>query len=385
MSNAQTQPELSAPRNYRTVYWYPSLRCNLACKHCWVKSSPTADTSRDLSTEEALQVVEKIREFGAFAILSGGEILFRQDALIILQALIDARVDMAVETNGLLICGQFIEMVVQARASGLRVNVAISMDGGTAEAHEWMRGRNTFDRTLKAMQLLKDAGIGFDVQCILHRGNAGTVTQLFEQMARFAPEPHQLIFGFLNPVGRGLQIADDWGLNDAEREEACGVIAAGMSRYPGRVCVKTPPALIPPRYFARLFSHQGQCYCSTACAFPTLGILPNGNITICALTGDDPSMNFGNIRTSSLAQIWKEVRMDEVRHKYVEAKLTGICSDCVFRAMCKGSCRAHAYEEFGEFNAPHPLCDTLFKRGEFPDAYRLTALHERTAPKLEVI
>jgi len=385
MSNAQTQQELSAPRNYRTVYWYPSLRCNLACKHCWVKSSPASDASRDLSTEEALKVVEKLKGFNAFVILSGGEILFRQDALIILQALIDARVNIAVETNGLLISGQFIEMVGQARRSVLRANVAISMDGGTAEAHEWMRGRNTFDRTLNAMQLLKDAGIGFDVQCILHRGNAGTVKELFERMARFSPEPRQLIFGFLNPVGRGLQIADDWGLSDAEREEACGLIAAGMGRYPGRVCVKTPPALIPPRYFARLFSHHGQCYCSTACAFPTLGILPNGNITICALTGDDPSMNFGNIRTASLEQIWEEVRMDEVRRKYVAAKLSGICDDCVFRAMCKGSCRAHAYEEFGEFNAPHPLCHTLFKRGEFPDAYRLTALHGRKAPELKVI
>ena len=65
--------------------------------------------------------------------------------------------------------------------------------------------------------------------------------------------------------------------------------------------------------------------------------------------------------------------MDIVRRDYVSAeKLSGICADCTFKYTCKGGCRAFAYDEFGDLQAPHPLCDALDKRGEFPSIYRIS-------------
>ena len=53
-------------QDYRpTVYWYPSFRCNLACKHCSVNSSPYVDTSNDLMFEQALAVVDQLKELNA--------------------------------------------------------------------------------------------------------------------------------------------------------------------------------------------------------------------------------------------------------------------------------------------------------------------------------
>ena len=373
---------LSGPRGNtvgRTLYWYLSLRCNLACKHCWVKSSPSTDTSRDLSPKAALKAVKNVQEFSASVILTGGEPLYRPDFTDIFEALLAAGINVAMETNGLLISRQFAALAQSAKADGRRVHIAISLDGGTCSTHEWVRGNNTFNRTLSAMRLLTEHGLAFDVQCILHRSNAHAVPDLYRLMADFSPPPRNLIFGFLSPVGRGLQLSDEWALSDGERERACALILEGMQSYPGVVCLKTPPALIPPKYFPRLFSRQNQCRCSTGCSFPTLGILPNGDITLCALSSDNPSLHFGNVQTDSLDRIWNKMRMDEARARYREARISGICSDCIFLSMCKGSCRAFAYEEFGEFSAPYPLCDALEKRGAFPSAYRRENLAGATA------
>src|ERR1700752_162606 len=74
-----------------TVYWYPSFRCNLACKHCSVKSSPYVDTSKDLAFDEALTVVDQLKELNVgWVFLSGGDFLFRPDALKLLERLMES-------------------------------------------------------------------------------------------------------------------------------------------------------------------------------------------------------------------------------------------------------------------------------------------------------
>lgn len=374
--NEEKSPVSARPHR---VYWYVSRRCNLACEHCWLNCSPYVDTSKELSAQEALAAVAKIKVFSNSAVLTGGEALFRPDFLVLLEAMVDARINTVIETNGLLISERMLELLQRAKGLGLRAGISISLDGGTKNAHEQVRGRNTFERTLAAMGMLKDAGLDFDVQCILHRRNINSIAPLFAQMAQYVPWLKQLIFGFLNPVGRGLQVSDDWGMTGADREEAYRMILEGMAWYHGSVYLKVPPALIPPQYFGRLVRRRGQWRCSASCDFPVLGILPDGRITVCALTGDDPSLYFGNIRTASLVQIWNERRMDILRQRYVEAGLTGICSDCVFSSCCKGSCRAYAYEEFGNFNAPFPLCETLNRAGEFPRGYRISCLRGAAA------
>ena len=70
------------------VYWYLTFRCNLACAHCSVRSSPWVDTSEDLTTEECLRVIDQMAELDVkTALMTGGEFLVRSDALLILKEL----------------------------------------------------------------------------------------------------------------------------------------------------------------------------------------------------------------------------------------------------------------------------------------------------------
>jgi radical SAM protein with 4Fe4S-binding SPASM domain len=104
-----------------------------------------------------------------------------------------------------------------------------------------------------------------------------------------------------------------------------------------------------------------------------LGILPGGDITVCALGREETDLHFGNVREVRLKDAWEKARMDLLRERYVSGdNLQGICGDCVWKRTCKGSCRAWAYVEGEDFESPYPVCQEAADKGYFPDEYRIS-------------
>lgn len=367
-------------RRFRpTVYWYLSFRCNLACAHCSVGSSPWVDTSEDLAPDECLRVVEQMADLKVrAALLTGGEFLIRPDALRILRALADHGIAAGVETNGILYPPGFFELAREMQAAGL-LGITISLDGGTRETHDRLRGPRSFDRTVAGLRLLEENGIRFNVQCVLNRESYGTIPELYALAGELSPACEAVQWAFLNPVGRGAGLVQDLGLRPADVPALFALIQRAEPGFSGRTVIKAPPAVVPPRYLPLVLKGDRVKSVST-CQFPLLGILPNGDVTICAVSQDNPDLCFGNVRDEGfrLDLVWEKTRMDQLRSRYVAAEdLTGICGDCVWKYQCKGACRAWAYEEGGSFDAPFPLCQALAEAGAFPKAYRLS--HQNAA------
>lgn len=355
------------------VYWYQSFRCNLACKHCWVNSSPFVDTSKDLTTEEALATVQQLKDLQpSRVVLSGGEALLRRDILDIIGALITHRIDYVIESNGILITPKLVQLVKQGIIAGVSGYFSISLDGGTREAHEWNRGRHSFHLTLKGLEKLAQAGIPCTVQCVINRKNIDSISGLFE-IAEDYPNITTLAFAVVNPIGRGQENFDQLGLHFEDYPRIFKLIHDLLQMYQSTpfILLKVPPAVIPPRLFSAFMSYlkEGRVGIMTSCSFPLLGILPDGTVTICALTREDEYLRLGNVKTDSLKRIWSSVKIQSLRQAYEEVKLTGVCANCVFNRICKGSCRAFAYDRFGSFTSPHPLCESFYKNGRFPEAY----------------
>lgn len=378
---------LEQQRRFRPdIYWYLTFRCNLACKHCWVNSSPWVDTSQDLTYEDALGVVDQMAELNVrMAILSGGEVLIWPRALDIIETLADRGIYVSIESNGLRFSERFAETARRLQARN-RFFVTVSLDGGTAATHERLRGENTFERTINGLRFLKARGIQFSMQAVLNRTNYGTIPNLFDIAQELQPECRNLQFAFLNPIGRGRDLVHQIGLRFGDYNAIFELIKRGIERSDVTAMVKTPPATVPPRYLGMVFKNP-QAQPSVSCQFPLLGILPNGDITICALSREDENLHFGNVKTHRLKDVWQRARMEMLRSRYVSAEhLTGICGDCIWKYQCKGGCRAWAYEHGGSFDAPLPLCAALDEAGEFPDCYRISAqnaLMARQAAQLQ--
>jgi radical SAM protein with 4Fe4S-binding SPASM domain len=365
--------EIDPQRKFRPqIYWYLSFRCNLACTHCSVKSSPTVDTSGDLTTVQAMRVIEQMAELNvSTCIMTGGEVLIRPDALDLLQSLGDHGIRVALETNGLSFSKRFVEISRELQGRG-KLEMTISLDGGTEETHDRLRGKGAFRRTMRGLQFLKDNGVHFNIQCVLNNSNIETIPILYDIAAALRPEMRHVVFSLLNPVGRGEGLVRDLGISFRDLNRILDLVKQNKPKFPGGTVVKAPPAAIPPQHLAMVFKDQS-VRSMVSCQFPLLGILPNGDVTICALSRDNEDLYFGNVMDLSLKEIWQRTRMDMLRSRYLATDhLAGVCGDCIWKQSCKGGCRAWAYEEGQSFDSPFPLCAALDEAGEFPEAYRLS-------------
>ena len=131
----------------------PTMRCNLNCYGCY----SGVYSQEDLPYEVLDRLMGECKEMGIYLVMmTGGEPFLRQD----LFDLFEKHGDMMfqVYTNGTLIDDKMIERFA---ALG-NVAPAISLEGLREETDE-RRGKGQFDRILRVMDRLKDAGIFFAV------------------------------------------------------------------------------------------------------------------------------------------------------------------------------------------------------------------------------
>lgn len=158
---------------------HPSLRCNLACAHCYSVSGPHARDEVPLRTLE--RAVEDAADEGFTQLaVSGGEPLMYEHLTRLLASGRRAGMMTSLVTNGMLVHHrQRWEPVVP-----LLDAVAISIDGTRAE-HDAIRGRvGAFDRTVENLALVRESGVPFAVIVTLTQYNVGSL----ESVVRLAAE-----------------------------------------------------------------------------------------------------------------------------------------------------------------------------------------------------
>lgn len=141
----------------------PSMKCNLNCFGCY---AGMYKKDEDLPYEVLDRVLDEAKEMGVyFVVISGGEPFFRKDLL----QLFEKHHDMAfhVFTHG----GLLDERLVSKLAELGNILPAISVEG-LKEETDRRRGEGHYGRVLKAMRLLKEAGILFGYSATMTRQNA---------------------------------------------------------------------------------------------------------------------------------------------------------------------------------------------------------------------
>jgi radical SAM protein with 4Fe4S-binding SPASM domain len=142
-------------------------RCNLRCRHCYIGDGH----HQDLPLEKIIKVLKEFEEIqGLRLLLSGGEPLLHPNFLEIQAILKDRAFRSVLLTNGIFITKDI--------AKRLHVHeVQVSLDG-MKEGHESLRGKGHFDKTLKAIDYLQEAGIAVSVATMIHRKNLKEFDQL---------------------------------------------------------------------------------------------------------------------------------------------------------------------------------------------------------------
>ncbi|KXB03463.1 hypothetical protein AKJ47_02190 [candidate division MSBL1 archaeon SCGC-AAA261G05] len=345
------------------VVWDYTRLCNLRCKHCYEDASPDADTSEELTTEEAKQVIDEFKEAGIVAIaFSGGEPLSRDDFFEVAKYAKDQGFFVSIATNGTLITRE-----VANKLKDVVEYAEISLDG-FEETHDEFRGiEGCWKRTCEGIRNSVEAGIDTCVALTATHYNLDEISELIEFAEKDLGARKAIIFNYI-PVRKGREIIDE----DLTPQERWGLLEDLYSKL---LDEDNPMTLYStaPQYAAVSweFAHgpaiathftneaamqalqgrtktlaqflggcgAGRLYCA---------LEPNGDVEPCVFI----PIKVGNIREQSLREIWQNSEvLDKIRDR---EHLEG-CSDCDYKYIC-GGCRARAYAYYGDLQGPDPSC-----------------------------
>lgn len=349
-----------------SLYLYLSDRCNLRCGHCWI--SPSHETEGTQWVDLALlnKVIADAMPLGLASVkLTGGEPLLYPDWQQLAAAIADQGLEVVLETNGTLIDTRTAEFLQRTG----NVFVSLSLDAARGDLHDRLRGvPGAFDRTLHGMDCLAKQGIGFQIIMTLQKQNRDQIPALLDLAERC--KAGSVKINPLIPCGRGeaifkkganLQVDELVALYHDTRRRA--------ESYPDRqVFFDLPPA------FRSLQDLTGsglyECH-----ILNILGILANGDISICGIGQSQPALRMGNIFEDAIADIWQSHSLLARLRDALPKRLKPPCRNCIFQFQCMGGCRALAFACDDDLLAPFFLCREIYAAGRFPASRRI---HEQS-------
>ena len=339
------------------LYLYLVDQCNLSCRHCWI--SP--HIGRDLNDGVPVEILKKmIAEAGTLGLqgvkLTGGEPLLYRDIRPLFEFLAAEGIHVIVETNGTLLNRDLLATLRLCRTD----QISVSLDAGRAEVHDELRGvKGCFDRTVTGLRLLAENGLGFQVIMTLYRRNLGEIPGLISLCRKVGAG--SLKINPMLPCGKGRdRFRDNANLDPAELIRLYRTVEREWSSRKELEIIFDLPAAFRS---IQDITARGIIECRI---LNILGILANGDISICGIGQTTEELRMGNIRRHSIREVWENDPILADLRAGLPGRLQGICGRCLFRFQCLGSCRANAYAADRDLFAPYFLCREAHEAGLFP-------------------
>jgi len=134
--------------------------CNLECVHCFVPSGPGIDRHALMPREEVGRRVAEGLALGVKEIyFTGGEPFIHPEILAILGDTLELA-PTTVLTNGTLFTARAVTVLRElAMRAPYALEIRVSLDGASAEAHDRVRGAGSFARAMDGLSRLAAAGL----------------------------------------------------------------------------------------------------------------------------------------------------------------------------------------------------------------------------------
>jgi len=335
------------PVRVQSLFFHLTDVCNITCTHCYRASGPfRPKDGAELSKERIFELVDELVELGGQKItFTGGEPLARRDCLEILRYA-GAQVKLTLLTNAMLID----EPVAQALAE-LPISVQVSLDGSTAEVHDAIRGRGSFERTLRGIAHLKAAGLGpkMSISASMLHSNLHDLLHLIPLVEQL--ELPILRFMPLHELGRAQ---DDWKRVAPTHDEYLDfyhrLYFEGYANHPSIDINTGFSGLVFPQ--AR--NDAGFSWCPIG---QIVTLKPNGDAFACALMMNEEDY-IGNVRHHGLRELQESHGLnkaadDVARRREVIPK----CKACNWRQFCQGSCTGLTRIKAGSMWSTDGFCD----------------------------
>lgn len=294
-----------------------------------------------------MRLVDSIAELAPpMLVLTGGDPMMRRDLpeIIARAAAKGLRVALSPAATPRLLHADFAAL----RAAGVS-SLSLSLDGATAETHDRFRGvPHTFERTLRAAQAAKEAGIMLQINTTLSRTTMAEFPAFTELMRQVQPDVWSIFV--LVPTGRAgvdelpeaAELEQVWLELLRLRAELPFAVKTTEGHHYRRVLLQAAKAGgEAPRHLIPTRDGKGVLFISHTGEVQPSGFLP---------------VTLGNVRTDDLAELYrKHPIMLKLRD---DDALGGKCGKCEYRRVCGGS-RSRAFGACGDMFAAEPLCNYI--------------------------
>lgn len=322
--------------------WEITLACCFSCKYCGSKGGKAREN--ELSTEECLKLADELFELGCRRVsMIGGEVFMRPDWKTIVSGLTSHGIAVNVITNGFIFNDKLISDLKEANVE----SVSVSIDG-PEEIHDRYRQAGSYDRAVKAVEVLCEAGIPVSVISTLNRENVACLYSLYETLRRFPIYAWQL--QACSPMGNAAKNGIDFSFDMAE---VIGFVEKNAGQAPFALGVADNIGYFTPSEGSIRGSLGGKGYFLGCLAgISAIGIDSVGNVRGCESMYDEKFIE-GNVRETSLKEIWENPDNFAYNRKFTKEMLTGKCRECEMGEYCAGGCRSYNFFVHGKlYEAP---------------------------------
>jgi radical SAM protein with 4Fe4S-binding SPASM domain len=344
------------------VVWDFTHKCNLNCKHCYSNSGTS--TREELTTAQALNVVEQLADFGVTALaFSGGEPLTRKDFFEVANRAVERGLYVSVATNGTLLTKENVKKLKETRIH----YVEVSIDGASAESHDEFRGvKGAFEKAVSGLENCVEEGLTACIAVTATKKNLKEVPEILNLAEKIGAKRFTY-FNFI-PTGRGKELYSQ-DLTPEEREKLMIFLLDKIVKGCKVSILTTAPQL------ARVsLQHQGKqgdiamslAHMQTAKISRKAAILadfiggcgagrlycslsPQGDIHPCVFL----PIKVGNVKNEKIEDVWLNSRIfNALRDR---SNLKGSCVKCHYKYVC-GGCRARALVYNNDVLSSDPGC-----------------------------
>lgn len=347
-----------------TFVWEFTNKCNLNCIHCGSECSMSSNLE-ELSTEESLKLCHEITTLNIDrVVITGGEPFLRSDLITIMSKLSQLGLKFSVVTNGTLIDERMIEKLLIVNPE----SIGVSLDGATAAVHDYIRGRKgSFDKTLRAMDLLLEAGFYTTVNTTVQRINIHQLDLIKNIILLYGI--HAWKIQMAHPHGRMDKRVI---ITENQFYETTKYINRNAKRYRNTYITGGDSF----GYYGTL--QPRECWNGCNAGMCGIGVLSNGEIKGCtALPVEIPSE--GNVRKDKLADIWNDPLKFSYNRMFTPDMLDGYCKECIYGEVCRGGCTERGFSLTGKL-CNNPYCNYKFEQIGFSseEQSKLEFDHEET-------
>lgn len=333
---AEAPRVLAAPTTLLAELTY---RCPLHCPYC---SNPLemSRAEMELSTDDWKRVFTQARELGVLQLgLSGGEPLARKD----LEELVaHARSEGMYTTLVTSALGLTRTRAERLKAAGID-HIQISIQDTDTVNAERIAGVRSVKQKMEGAALVKEMGLAFSVNVVLHRGNLDHLNDLIELAASLGADRIELantqFYGWAAKNRHMLMPTAE----QVVRSEA--IARAAIDKYRGLMQV----LYVLPDYYQ---PYPKPCYGGWGAVY--ILVTPDGKALPCHGATQIKTLEMVHVNQYPLDWIWRESPIFNAFRG--DSWMPEPCRGCSRKAQDFGGCRCQAFALTGDARNTDPVC-----------------------------